>query len=212
MSGLPPAAPEPPVANLRVGLLGGSFNPAHEGHRAISLEALKRLNLDQIWWLVAPQNPLKSRAETAALADRIARARRVASHPRLIVSDLEARMGTRYTVHTLKRLGDAFPHHRFVWLMGADNLVSLHRWYRWKDITTAVPIAVFDREPYVYGALAGRAASLLASSRWPSHRIAALAEARPPAWCLLRLRTHPAASSSIRAAGEWRPGRPTEED
>ena len=204
-----PAAPDPPPRR-RVGLLGGSFNPAHGGHRRFSVEALKQLGLDEVWWLVAPQNPLKSKTDTAPLPVRMARARAVAAHPRLRVSDLEARMGTRYTVETLPRLQARFPDIAFVWLMGADNLATLHRWHRWQAIVTTMPIAVFAREPYIYAALMGRAAR-----RFEDARIYAdfdrLADATPPAWCFLRLRTHPAASSDIRAAGRWPARRATEE-
>ncbi len=202
-----PAVPAPARRGPRVGLLGGSFNPAHEGHRRISVEALKRLGLDQVWWLVAPQNPLKEQSETAPLSDRLKKARKVAHHPRIWVSDLEARFGTRYTAATLARLRSVFPEHRFVWLMGADNMASLHRWHRWRAVASAMPIAVFDREPYSYAALVAPAAKVLATTRWSPDDLRGLVEALPPAWCLLRLRTHPAASSAIRAAGEWRPQR-----
>jgi nicotinate-nucleotide adenylyltransferase len=194
-----------------VGLLGGSFNPAHGGHRRISLEALKRLELDQVWWLVAPQNPLKPRRDTAPLALRLERAEKVAAHPRIRVSDLEARLGTRYTVDTVARIVAMFADVRFVWLMGADNLATLHRWSRWRQLVQMVPIAVFDRDPYAYAALAGVAAHRFGDRRWTADDLAGLVTARPPAWCLLRLRTHPAASSDIRAEGRWRPERMTEE-
>jgi len=206
--GAPAVVPRP----LRVGLLGGSFNPAHGGHRRISTEALRRLGLDQIWWLVAPQNPLKPKADTAPLAQRLARARTVAAHPRIRVTDLEARLGTRYTVDTVARLQERFAGVRFVWLMGADNLATLHRWYRWRDLVRAVPIAVFDREPYAYAALAGVAAHRFSDARVDAGEAGAVVTATPPAWCMLRLRTHPAASSVIRAEGRWRPGRTTEVD
>ncbi|TVQ37088.1 MAG: nicotinate-nucleotide adenylyltransferase [Geminicoccaceae bacterium] len=198
-----PAAPAAVARRLRVGLLGGSFNPAHEGHLHVSREALKQLDLDQLWWLVAPQNPLKSRRETAPLAVRLARAREVASDPRIRVSDMEARLGTRYTVDTLRRLQARFRGHRFVWLMGADNLASLHRWRRWEAIVRAVPIAVFDREPYFYEALAGVAARRFGACRQVGEALRDLAAAPPPAWGIMRLRPHPAASSKIRAAGQW---------
>ncbi len=208
---LVPSAPPAGSPPLRVGLLGGSFNPAHEGHLRISLEALKQLDLDQLWWLVAPQNPLKPRHETAPLDVRLAHARSVARDPRIRVTDLETRLHTRYTVDTLRRLGAAFPRHRFVWLMGADNLGSLHRWRQWQRIVAAVPIAVFDREPYLYAALAGVAGQRFAGARRHGRALRALATATPPAWGLVRLRTHPAASSAIRADGCWWQG-PNEED
>ena len=207
-SGAPEVAPRP----LRVGLLGGSFNPAHGGHRRISLEALKRLELDQVWWLVAPQNPLKPKGDTAPLAKRLARAEAVAAHPRIRVTDLEARLGTRYTVDTVARVRARFADARFVWLMGADNLATLHRWRRWRQLVHMLPIAIFDRDPYSYTALASVAAHRFERGRWTADDVSGLVTAAPPAWSLLRLRTHPAASSAIRAEGRWRPERMTEED
>ena len=124
----PPTDPSRP---LRVGLLGGSFNPAHAGHRYISLEAMRRLELDQVWWLVSPQNPLKAVEGMAPLAERLAVGAAVARHPRIRVLPLETRLGTRYTADTIRRLA-AWPDHRFVWLMGADNLGQLPRWRHWR--------------------------------------------------------------------------------
>ncbi|MBV9833149.1 MAG: nicotinate-nicotinamide nucleotide adenylyltransferase, partial [Alphaproteobacteria bacterium] len=119
----------PRLTDRRIGLLGGSFNPAHEGHVHISLEALKRLDLDEVWWLVSPQNPLKAANGMASLADRMEGARSVtATHPRLRVTDLERKLGTRYTIDTVRALRRRHPHARFVWLMGADNLRQLPRW------------------------------------------------------------------------------------
>ncbi|MFO1073694.1 MAG: nicotinate-nucleotide adenylyltransferase [Geminicoccaceae bacterium] len=199
----PPAAATTTAARsegkrLRVGLLGGSFNPAHDGHRYISLEALRRLRLDQVWWLVSPQNPLKQRAGMAPLAERVAGAARVARHPRLRVLPLETRLGTRYTVDTLLRLAD-WPDHRFVWLMGADNLAQLHRWRQWHRIVGACAIAVFERHPYSHSALAAPAAEVFAGARLPEARLAELADAEPPAWAFIRLRPHPASATAIRA-------------
>jgi nicotinate-nucleotide adenylyltransferase len=208
----PPGAPAAVARPLRVGLLGGSFNPAHGGHRRISIEALRRLELDQVWWLVAPQNPLKPRHDTAPLARRLQRAEAVADHPRIRVTDLEARLGTRYTVDTVARIRARFPAIGFVWLMGADNLATLHRWRRWRELVHMVPIAIFDRDPYSYRALAGVAAHRFEGARWAADDVSGLVTTAPPAWCLLRLRTHPAASSAIRAEGRWCPERMTEED
>jgi nicotinate-nucleotide adenylyltransferase len=182
---------------LRIGLLGGSFNPAHAGHLAISLEALKRLELDRVWWLVSPQNPLKPRDDTADLEQRLAAARVVARHPRVVVTDLERRIGTRYTVDTLDWLTRR-SRSRFVWLIGADNMAQLPRWRRWRRLVRTVPIAVFDREPYSYVALAGRMASAYAGQRLCERRAAALAECPPPAWVYLRLRRHQASSTALR--------------
>jgi nicotinate-nucleotide adenylyltransferase len=183
---------------LRIGLLGGSFNPAHEGHLAITREALKRLRLDRVWWLVSPQNPLKPSAGTADLEQRLAGARAVAGrHPRVVVSDLESRLGTRYTVDTLSWLRRRC-RSRFVWLIGADNLAQLPLWRGWRRLVRMVPIAVFDREPYSYVALAGRMASAYAEGRLEETRASALAESPPPAWVYLRLRRHQASSTAIR--------------
>ena len=182
---------------LRIGLLGGSFNPAHEGHRAISQEALKRLRLDRVWWLVSPQNPLKPTAETSDLEQRLAAARAIADHPRLVVTDLERRIGTRYTIDTLGWLTKRC-RARFVWLIGADNMAQLPRWRRWRRVVRLVPIAVFDREPYSYVALAGRMASAYAGERLVERRAPVLAESPPPAWVYLRLRRHQASSTALR--------------
>lgn len=191
------AAPGP--TPLRVGLLGGSFNPAHDGHRYVSLNALRSLGLDQVWWLVSPQNPLKPVAGMAPFADRLDGARRVARHPRIRVSDIEARLGTRFTVDTLERLR-TLEGHRFVWLLGADNLVQLPRWRRWRDIMAAVPVAVFERAPYSYAALAGKAAACFGSARVEEEGLRDLVTATPPAWAFVRLRAHPASSTAIRRA------------
>jgi nicotinate-nucleotide adenylyltransferase len=183
---------------LRVGLLGGSFNPAHQAHLAISLEALKRLHLDRVWWLVSPQNPLKPTGETADLEERLAGARAIAGrHPRIVVTGLEQRLGTRYTVETLGWLSRRC-RARFVWLIGADNLAQLPLWRGWRRLVRMVPIAVFDREPYSYVALAGRMASAYAEGRLEETRAAALAESPPPAWVYLRLRRHQTSSTAIR--------------
>lgn len=187
-------------AGQRIGLLGGSFNPAHDGHRYVSGEALRRLRLDAVWWLVSPQNPLKPVADMAPFADRLAAARRVAGHPHIRVTDIESRMGTRYTADTLDQLTRRYPKTAFVWLMGADNLAQLPSWRRWSSIVDAVVIAVFARSPYDFAALAGMAAHRFASSRVPPH---GLAGCRPPAWAFLPLRHHPAAATTLRAAGAW---------
>lgn len=196
----PLAAPprSKPLNRRRIGLLGGSFNPAHDGHRTISLEAIRRLELDQVWWLVSPQNPLKSTHGMADLRTRMASARRVAiGHPKLVVTDLEQKLGTRYTVDTVRRLvrdGKV----DFVWLIGADNLVQLPKWRSWRNLLNLVPIAVFDREPYSYRALAGRVARAFAARRIRVQEAADLVRAHPPAWVYFRLRRHHASSTVIR--------------
>jgi nicotinate-nucleotide adenylyltransferase len=194
-----PDPPPPPQRRLRVGLLGGSFNPAHAGHVYASVEALKRLALDQVWWLVSPQNPLKPKAGMASLAARFAAAEAVASHPRIRVTALEARFGTRFTVDTLSRLA-TWRGHDFVWLIGADNLLQLPRWRHWRRLFDLASIAAVERQPYSYRSLAGPAAVRFASARLPESRAAELAGSTPPAWAFLRLRPHPASSTAIRGA------------
>lgn len=179
-------------------MLGGSFNPAHEGHLHISLQALRCLALDEVWWLVAPQNPLKPTAGMAPLADRVARARRVAGHPAIRVSALEADLGTRYTADTLAVLKRRFPATRFVWLMGADNLQQIVRWDRWTRIFQWVAVAVFDRSPYSYPSLAGKAAQRFAHARLSARRSALIAGTTPPVWTFLHVRRHPASATAIR--------------
>jgi nicotinate-nucleotide adenylyltransferase len=192
---------EPP---RRVGLLGGSFNPAHAGHRHISLEALKRLDLDAVWWLVSPQNPLKPARGMAAFARRLAAAREVARHPRIAVVDLEARLGTRYTVDTLRALGERFTATRFVWLMGADILPQLPRWKRWSELFMRVPVAVFARPSYCHKGLAGMAVQRFARHRVPPAAARRLAEMKPPAWTFFWVALEPSSGTALRT----RPQRP----
>ena len=184
-----------------IGLLGGSFDPAHEGHVHITRQALRRLRLDRVWWLVSPGNPLKARAP-AALAVRMARARQLMQDPGVVVSDLEVRLGTQATIDTLRRLQAIYPGVRFVWIMGADNLVQFHRWRHWREILARVPVAVMAR-PGV-----GLAARLSVAARafrpWQVARPQVLAGQAPPAWCFVNLPPHGASSSLIRARGEWR--------
>lgn len=189
------------MAGRRVGLLGGSFNPAHEGHLHLSRQALAALRLDRVVWLVAPQNPLKPSDGMAPFQERLARARAIARHPRIEVSDLEHRLGTRYSVDTLRRLRRRCPGTRFVWLMGADLMLQLPQWHRWRCLFETVPVAIFDRRSYAYRALAG-----LAARRYRRHRIrctAALPTREPPAWCFARGPTHPASATEIRRRGAW---------
>jgi nicotinate-nucleotide adenylyltransferase len=183
----------------RVGLLGGSFNPAHGGHLHISREALKRLDLDEVWWLVSPQNPLKPRAGMAGLAERMAGARALARHPRIRVSDLERRLGTTYTADTLAALTRRFPRLRFVWLMGADNLLQISRWERWQNIFRLVPIAVFARPSYSLRGLSGPAARRYARRRVPLQHARQLADTDPPAWVFLPVRLDARSATDIRS-------------
>lgn len=180
----------------RVGLLGGSFNPAHDGHVHLSREALKRLRLDQVWWLVSPQNPLKSSREMAPLARRLAAAGRMAAaHPAILATDLERRLGTTRTARTLAALNRRYPRIRFVWLMGADNLAQLPKWWRWTQIFKAVRVAVFDRSPYSYRALAGAAAERFGRARTAPARVW---QRTVPAWTYIAMRRHPASATALR--------------
>lgn len=191
--------PADPPAGLRVGLLGGSFNPAHAGHLHISRQALERLKLDQVWWLVSPQNPLKPEGGMAPLHERLAGAAQAAADPRIRVGAIERELGTRYTADTLAALKARFPDLRFVWLMGADILVQLPRWKRWRDVFRAVPIAVFARPSYSLKARFGRAARHFATARQLASRAPDLAAMTPPAWVFLRIPLHRASASRIRA-------------
>lgn len=195
-----------PVASrgMVIGLLGGSFDPAHEGHVHITREALKRMGLDQVWWLVTPANPLKLR-QPAPMADRLARARKLMRHPRVKITALEATLGTRATADTIDRLKAIYPGVSFVWLMGADNLVQFHHWGRWRDILRSVAVGVLARPG------SGVAARLSVAARaFRVHRVSrgeTLRGRRPPVWAFVNLPMHEASSTEIRAQGEWRSGR-----
>ena len=185
----------------RIGLLGGSFNPAHGGHLHISRLGLRHLGLDEVWWLVSPQNPLKPTAGMAPFQERLEQAREIAAADRRIrVSDIEARLGTTYTADTLARLRRRFPGARFVWLMGGDNLAQIPYWRRWQDIFRTIPIAVFDRPGTAARALAGKAACRFAGSRVPACAARRLAEMPPPAWTFLHTRLDARSATRIRAA------------
>lgn len=181
----------------RIGLLGGSFNPPHPGHRLASLLALKRLGLDRVWWLVTPGNPLKDRAGLPPLVCRIAAAQRLSRHPRIDVTGIEAAFGTRYTVDLLQRLIDICPGVHFVWLMGADNLREFHRWKDWPRIAALVPIAVVDRAGFL-NATAAPAAQALARWRRKEMIGGKLARTRPPAWVYLFGVKSPLSSTALR--------------
>ena len=195
--GLPAARP-----GMAVGLLGGSFDPAHAGHAHITREALRRFRLDRVWWLVSPGNPLKEHGP-APLAQRMAHARAIMRHPRAAVTDVEARLGTRHTAQTLRALGRLYPCVRFVWLMGADNMAQLHRWEDWRSIVEAVPVGVLARPGVRISARRSRAAAVYAHARLRPFEAPRLARATPPAWCLVNLPMVNASSSAIRAAGGW---------
>jgi nicotinate-nucleotide adenylyltransferase len=193
----------------RIGLLGGSFNPAHGGHLHISLLALQRLDLDEVWWLVSPQNPLKPAQGMAPFAKRLAAAETLAKgHPRIKISAIEDGLGTIFTADTIAALQRRFPQTRFVWLMGGDNLTQLPRWRRWTEIVEAVPIAVFDRPRTALTALAGKAAQRYARARLPADAARRLAEIEPPAWTFFHARLDPRSATEIRAKPASRPKKP----
>lgn len=188
----------------RIGLLGGSFNPAHEGHAHISRAALDLLGLDEVWWLVSPRNPLKDPADLADYERRLDEAARRARDPRIRVTAAEAELGTTYTADTVAALTALFPATRFVWLMGADNLAEVHKWKRWRALFGAVPIAVFDRPTYASRALGGCAARRFATARIAENEARTLAERRPPAWVFLRSGWNPRSATQLRRRRRWR--------
>lgn len=187
---------------MRIGLLGGSFDPAHAGHVGITREALKRFGLDEVWWLVTPGNPLKERGP-APLEERMAHARKVMRHPRVRVTDLEARMGTRFTYETLTELVTMYPDVRFVWLMGADNLASFHRWENWREIFELVPIGVLARPGQRISARMSLAARQFKQHQLRGREVKRLALAEAPAWVFVNVPMNDVSSSEIRAAGDW---------
>jgi nicotinate-nucleotide adenylyltransferase len=190
-------------AGQAIGLLGGSFDPAHEGHAHITREALKRFGLDRVWWLVSPGNPLKAHGP-APLPERMARARAVIEHPRVVVTDIEARLGTRFTAETLARLFELYPGVRFTWLMGADNLAGFHRWERWDEIMQALPVGVIARPGERVAARTSPAARRFRMARLAGASAPLLAHAPAPAWCLVNVPMVDTSSSAIRAGGGWR--------
>src|SRR5271170_526102 len=190
----------PNASGMRIGLFGGTFDPAHAAHRAACLLAMKRIGLDRVWWLVTPGNPLKDTSGLAPLAKRVAAAQALAHHPRIDVSDLEYQLGTRYTYETVAYLVRRCPRVHFVWIMGADNLRSFHRWQRWRDIAALVPIAVVDRlGPSLYSTV-GAAGQAMARYRLPETAATRLAERKPPAWIYLHGLKSPLSSTALRAA------------
>ncbi len=185
----------------RVGLLGGSFNPAHAGHRHVAELAQRRLRLDQVWLMVSPGNPLKPRAGMAAFANRLASAASVADGRRVVATGIELRLGTRYALDTLRALRRRFPRTRFVWLMGADILAELPRWRRWTELVRIVPFAVLPRPTYTRRALAGRAARRLRAYCIPARAAASLADRGPPAWVFLPARETGWSATALRGSG-----------
>ena len=181
---------------LKIGLMGGSFNPAHGGHLHVSNVGLDRLGLDYVWWLISPQNPLKPQAGMAPFSRRLAKARRIAVHPRIRVADIEAELGTRFTFDTLTKLKYRFPQARFVWLMGSDNLEQFARWRRWPEIAGLVPIVVVMRPGTTLAPLYAKAAQRFAWARLPAD--ARIADASPPALAIVDAPRSPTSATAIR--------------
>jgi nicotinate-nucleotide adenylyltransferase len=189
-------------AGQTIGLLGGSFDPAHAGHAHITREALKRFGLDRVWWLVSPGNPLKTHGP-APMAERLRSARQVMQHPKVEVSDLEAQLGTRATADTVAALQAIYPGVRFVWLMGADNLAQLHLWQDWRSIMERMPVGVLARPGQRISARMSPAARIYRQFRIAGRESQLLARAAPPAWCFVNVAMVDLSSSAIRDAGEW---------
>ena len=193
---LPPFAP-----GMRVGLLGGSFNPPHGGHALITRLALRRLRLDRVWWLVTPGNPLKSQAELAALQARVEAARRLVAGPRVSVTDVEARIGARFTYETLAWIRRRAPSVHFVWIMGADNLIQFHRWRHWRAIADLMPIVVVDRPGSTLSAISSRAGAALRPWRAPERDAARFSTMKPPAFLFLHGPRSRLSSTALRRVG-----------
>ncbi|WP_035024692.1 nicotinate-nucleotide adenylyltransferase [Gemmobacter nectariphilus] len=189
-------------AGMVIGLLGGSFDPAHQGHVDITLAALRRFGLDRVWWMVSPGNPLKARGP-ASMARRLDQARQIMQHPKVSITGVEAVLGTRYTADTLAALRRLYPGVRFVWLMGSDNLASFHRWEDWRRIADTVPIGVLARPGSRLGARFSPAARYMERHRLSSEDSRLLGQAGAPVWCMVDLPLNPASSTEIRAQGGW---------
>ncbi|MEN8892267.1 nicotinate-nucleotide adenylyltransferase [Planktotalea arctica] len=186
----------------RIGLLGGSFDPAHLGHVHITLEALKRFDLDEVWWLISPGNPMKRRGP-APMLRRMARAREVMRHPRVHISDIEAQLNTRYTAQTLRALRQKFPLARFTWLMGADNLAQFHLWKDWDEIINTVPIGVLARPGEQIAARTAPAAQIYRHALLKARQVRLLSIADAPAWAFVNVPMRDISSSALRAKGDW---------
>ncbi len=185
-----------PYKGLRIGLFGGTFNPAHNGHRHVAMTALQRLRLDWIWWIPAAGNPLKS--EQNAFDARFASACRMAQHPRMRVTDIEVQLGTRYSYDTLRALLPRVDGGSFVWLMGADNLRHFHKWGHWDEIAGLLPIAVIARPGDARYARLSKFAQRFSDARLPPDRAAAFHRYDPPVWSYLPTPLHTASSTELR--------------
>lgn len=187
----------PPNKPRKIGLLGGSFNPAHLGHKKMSLFALRALKLDEIWWLVSPQNPLKKSDDMAPLSTRLKQARKIGAHPKIKIKNLESQMGTRYSIDTITQIQKKFPNPQFIWLMGSDNLAGFDRWRKWRQIARRIPIAIINRPPIGKASLKSEAAVALKKYRITSKTD--FAAQKPPAWTYLTGFADKRSASRIRA-------------
>lgn len=187
-----------------IGLLGGSFNPAHEGHLHLSEEAIKRLKLDAVWWLVSPQNPLKQKKDLASYEKRLTHARQLTIHHRRIqICDFEARHHLYYSIDTIAALQCTYPNTRFIWLIGADNLQIFHKWRHWPELFTHLPIAVFDRAPFSHSALRSKAAIRFHLQRLKGRHATRLKQCRLPCWTYCFMPRHAQSATAVRQRGKW---------
>lgn len=186
------------LSGMRIGLMGGSFNPAHEGHIHISEVALKRLGLDQVWWLVTPQNPHKQAAETANLEFRLNQAHNLVTNPRIKIKNIEQTLGTNFSIETIRALLKRFPATYFCWVMGADNLISFHKWKAWPQIMNSIPVAVIARPGYHLRAGLSKTATRYQTRRLNSAASGGLIMIEPPVWTMILDKLHPLSSTAIR--------------
>ena len=185
--------------NRRIGILGGSFNPAHEGHLHVSQLALDQLKLDELWWMVSPQNPLKSTEGMASFKQRMDQASVIAARDgRITVTDFENTSDTNYSIDTILALKAAYPDVSFVWVMGADNLRQMPRWRGWQKIFRSIPIAVFPRAPHSLRAVGGRAARRFSAAMLNSKNASRLVGHRTPAWVMLKAPLHGQSATKLR--------------
>lgn len=183
---------------MSIGLLGGSFNPPHDGHRYISEIALKRLSLTRLWWLVTPGNPIKSHTELAPQSERMAKSEALARHPRIDITGVEASYPSTYTAETIRRLKQAYPATNFVWIMGADNLRTIHLWRDWQAIFQLVPVVVIDRPEERYRSMASKAAHVFQAGYRDESDAGGLVLLKPPAWTFLTIKPSMLSSTEIR--------------
>ena len=192
-------------AGQLIGLYGGSFNPAHKGHLHVSDYAFQTLGLDALWWLVSPNNPLKETSTLAPMDQRVAHAKELAADPRITITSIESQLGSNYSFDTISKLKNIHKDSRFIWMIGADNLMNFHAWKNWRAIFTLVPIAVFARPGYDEDALAAPAAAEFKDKRLSEHEAQKLGDTTPPCWVYLNMPHHEASATALRtrASNNW---------